>query len=118
MVNFPTKNENALDIFCSNRSSLVQRCETIPGLSNHDIVLVHTTILLTKRKSTQRLVYLEISQPSRHVLCAENSTSTSADNLSSSFKRIYLPHDHQQARAIKDDFHKIQPAMIRKSFAG
>ena len=88
MVNFPSRNDNALDIFCTNRSSLVQRCETLPGLSDHDIVLVHTTILLTRRKSTQRLVYLEISQPSRHVLCAENNKHVPLKMTSTRFSQL------------------------------
>ena len=42
MVDFPPRNDNTLDIldiFCTNRPSLEQRCVPIPGLSEHDIDL-------------------------------------------------------------------------------
>ena len=57
MVDFPTGNDNTLDIFCTNRPFLVQRCLTVPGLSDHNFALVHTNILPARRKPTQRLVY-------------------------------------------------------------
>jgi hypothetical protein len=36
MVNFPTRNTNILDIFLTNRPSLISRCEPVPGISDHE----------------------------------------------------------------------------------
>ena len=36
IVEFPTRNNNTLDIVLTNRPSLVNRCEGAPGLSDHD----------------------------------------------------------------------------------
>ena len=38
MVDFPTRNENILDLFFTNRPSLIQYCYAAPGISDHDIV--------------------------------------------------------------------------------
>ena len=40
IVNFPTRNENILDLFFTNRPTLVQECHSAPTISDHDIVLV------------------------------------------------------------------------------
>ena len=37
MVTFPTRLDNTLDVFLTNRPSLVNRCEPIPGVSDHDL---------------------------------------------------------------------------------
>ena len=50
MVNFPTRINNILDVFCTNRPSLVDRCAPIPGFSDHDIVLADTNILPARQK--------------------------------------------------------------------
>ena len=44
-VNFPTRETNILDLFFTNRPHSDTRCEPIrPGLSDHDIVLIHHPI--------------------------------------------------------------------------
>ena len=40
MVNTPTKGSNILDIFVTNRPTLVGTCDTIDGISDHQAVLV------------------------------------------------------------------------------
>ena len=35
----PTRGQNLLDIFCCNMPSLVKACISIPGISDHSIVL-------------------------------------------------------------------------------
>jgi exonuclease III len=44
VVNFATRAVNTLDLFFTNRPSLVNKCLPLPGLSDHDIVLVDTNI--------------------------------------------------------------------------
>ena len=40
MVDFPTRNNNILDIFITNRPSLLIQCYPQPGISDHEIVYV------------------------------------------------------------------------------
>ena len=58
VVDFPTRNNNLLDIFCTNRPSLVDRCSPIPGISDHDIVLVDSNIIPKRQKPIQRRIFL------------------------------------------------------------
>ena len=44
LVDTPTRGENILDLFCTNNPTLVSKVSTIPGLSDHSIVLVESTI--------------------------------------------------------------------------
>ena len=39
MVNTPTRGSNILDIFVTNRPALVDTCDTIDGISDHEAVL-------------------------------------------------------------------------------
>jgi len=40
LVDSPTRKENILDIFATSRHSLVSKCMTIPGISDHEAVLI------------------------------------------------------------------------------
>ena len=58
IVDFPTRLDNTLDVIITNRPSLVNRCESMPGLSDHDIVYADWNILAKRRKPVRRKVYL------------------------------------------------------------
>jgi hypothetical protein len=58
MVNFPTRGTNILDLFTTNRPSLVNRCQPLPGLGDHDIVFIDSDITAKRTKQTQRKIYL------------------------------------------------------------
>ena len=58
MVTFPTRLNNTLDIFATNRPSLVTKCSRLPGLGDHDAVLVETSITPKPRRPVRRLIYL------------------------------------------------------------
>ena len=58
MVDFPTRKDSILDIFVTNRPSLVNKCTPIPGLSDHDFVLIGANIVPSRQKSARRLIYL------------------------------------------------------------
>ena len=58
VVNFSTRVNNILDIFCTNRPALLSRCYPLPGIGDHDAVAVtsHTSVKLNtpiKRKLYQ-----------------------------------------------------------------
>ena len=41
----PTRGQNLLDLFCFNKPSLVTACISIPGISDHSIVLADSTAI-------------------------------------------------------------------------
>ena len=51
----PTRGQNLLDLFCCNKSSLVKFCISIPGISDHSIVLADCDLKATinTKKVTQ-----------------------------------------------------------------
>jgi len=58
VVNFPTRGANTLDLFVTNRPSLVERCKVLPGVSDHDIVLVQAQTSATRTKPPRRKILL------------------------------------------------------------
>ena len=58
MIDFPTRLENTLDIFCSNRPTLIDYCVPFPGFNNHDMVLLDTGIIPKRQKPVSRWIYL------------------------------------------------------------
>ena len=38
LADFPTRDKNILDVFLTNRPSLIQICKPLPGVSDHEIV--------------------------------------------------------------------------------
>ena len=58
IVNFPTRNNNTLDVVLTNRPSLVKQCVGMPGLSDHDIVFVETSSRALRHKPARRKILL------------------------------------------------------------
>ena len=58
MVNFPTRKDSTLDLFMTNRPSLVNRCEPLPGISDHDMVFTDTDISVRCSKPVKRKIYI------------------------------------------------------------
>ncbi|KAK3108364.1 hypothetical protein FSP39_006467 [Pinctada imbricata] len=58
VIDFPTRGENILDIFATNRPSLVNKATALPGLGDHDIVLLDTNIIPQQRRPIRRLIYI------------------------------------------------------------
>lgn len=48
IVSFPTRKDHVLDLFMTNRPSLVNRCEPLPGIVDHDIVYIDITAKINK----------------------------------------------------------------------
>ena len=96
LVTFPTHNDNTLDIFATNRPSSIEKCEPLPGISDHDIVHVVATMCLQYQKPTPRRIYLwnqsnfdeirnDFEQFSSYFV-SNNSTDTDVESLWSTFK--------------------------------
>ncbi len=57
-VDFPTREENTLDLFVTNRPSLVTKCMPLPGVSDHEMVLTLSDIRARRQKPVQRKILL------------------------------------------------------------
>ena len=53
----PTRGQNLLDLFCCNKPSLVKSCISIPGISDHSIVLADCDLKTPITNIPQRRVY-------------------------------------------------------------
>lgn len=58
IVDFPTRKDNILDLFCTNQPALITKIKTIPGISDHDIVLVDAICKPKRAKQSQHKIYL------------------------------------------------------------
>ena len=50
-LNFPTRGQNTLDIFLTNRPSMVTSSSPTPGISDHEAVLVYSATQIDLRTS-------------------------------------------------------------------
>lgn len=53
IVSFPTRKDHVLVLFMTNRPSLVNRCEPLPGIVDHDIVYIDITAIFFYSKDKQ-----------------------------------------------------------------
>ncbi|KAK3083794.1 hypothetical protein FSP39_003288 [Pinctada imbricata] len=100
VVNFPTRRNNLLDIFLTNRPSLINKCSPLPGLSDHDVVLIDSNITPARQKPPSRIVHLwkkvdikVMESDLSHQLESSfsgYSTNTPVDTLWTSFKTTCL----------------------------
>ena len=58
MVTTATREENILDLFITKRPSLLNRCEVIPGISDHETVFVNINIEPHRTKPAKRKIYI------------------------------------------------------------
>ena len=58
LVNFPTRNNNILDIFATNKPDLIRKCEALPGISDHEIILIKALTSINYQTPIRRKVYL------------------------------------------------------------
>lgn len=58
IIDFPTRQDNLLDILLTNRPSLVGRTDPVPGVSDHEGVLASTLVKARYRRPTKRKIYL------------------------------------------------------------
>ena len=54
VVNFPTRQDNILDLVLTSHPSLVNRCKPLPGISDHDIVLIDANVRATRTRTPKR----------------------------------------------------------------
>ena len=58
MIDFPTRGNNTLDVLVTNRPSLVNKCSSLPGLSDHDVVFMEVSIKASRKKTARHKIHL------------------------------------------------------------
>ena len=58
IVNFPTRNNNTLDVVLTNHPSMAKQCVGMPRLSDHDIVFVETRSRAFRHKPARRKILI------------------------------------------------------------
>ena len=58
IVDFPTRQENILDLVLTTHPSLVNKCKPLPGLGDHDIVLIDANIEATRSKTPKCKIFI------------------------------------------------------------
>ncbi|XP_072048556.1 uncharacterized protein [Amphiura filiformis] len=58
LVDEPTRGTNILDLFLTNRPSFVSKCKVIPGVSDHEAVLVDSATRARRQRPVKRKIYL------------------------------------------------------------
>ena len=57
IVKFPTRGNNTLDIFATNRPSLVGSCKPVPGISDHEAVMIYSSLKVDLQPIPKRRIY-------------------------------------------------------------
>ena len=91
IVDFPTRGERTLDLFLTNRPSLISRCVPTPGVSDHEMVLTLSETRAKRLKPSRRKILLWRKADMAHIkseilafgsrFTEENSKSTDVDAL-------------------------------------
>jgi hypothetical protein len=58
MVDFHTRNNATLDLFLTNRPSLINRLKPIPGISDHDALFIDSDVQAKLRRTISRQIFL------------------------------------------------------------
>ncbi|KAK3098073.1 hypothetical protein FSP39_015909 [Pinctada imbricata] len=59
VITFPTRDNNMLEIFLTNKPGLINRCTPIPGISDHDtIAYIEASVKAKYKRPTKRKIYL------------------------------------------------------------
>ena len=58
IVDFPTRDNNLLDIFLTNRHSPIQTCKSLPGISDHEIEHMDSDVRVKFQRPVTRKIWL------------------------------------------------------------
>ena len=98
MVDSPTRGSSILDVFITDRPGLLESCHVVDGISDHEVVLVTSSITADLPPPTRRTIYLwsrtdlNLIRETAQSLCQRftttHSTSTPIDILWNDFMSI------------------------------
>ena len=97
IVNFPTRKNKTLDLFITNKPSLVSKCKPLPDLSDHDIVMTENKILCTRQKPIKRTIYL---WENADIVNMKIDTNTLSSNI--------LKHKHDLQKNIENIWNQLK----------
>lgn len=105
IVSFPTRKDDVLYLFMTNRPSLVNRCEPLPRMSNHDNVYIDNDITSQQRSTSQH-----ISKYS----CEKNADKSKLEEMTRSMNTGFQSKLHSQSpiKAMWDFIKKNLPKII------
>ncbi|MCG8033367.1 MAG: hypothetical protein JAZ03_14475, partial [Candidatus Thiodiazotropha taylori] len=58
IIDSPTRGDNILDLFSTNRPSIVNRSSVIPGISDHHAINVDSHITTTRQKPVKQTIFM------------------------------------------------------------
>ena len=58
IVDFYTRQDKVLDLFLTNRPSLISKCTPLPGVSDHEMVLTVSDVRAKRHKPVPRKIFL------------------------------------------------------------
>ena len=58
LVDEPTRNDKILDLFLTNRPTFVNKCKVIPGVSDHEAVIIDSDTKARRQRPAKRKIYL------------------------------------------------------------
>ena len=57
-VDFPTRLDNIIELVFTTHPSLVNECKSLPGIGDHDIILIDKGIEVTRSKTPRHKIYI------------------------------------------------------------
>ena len=92
----PTREDNILDLFFTNRPSLVNRSTIIPGISDHHAIYVDSHISMKRQKPVKRQIFMwgkaniqglkEMCKQLSHSNISQYTSQSNIDDVWSFFK--------------------------------
>ena len=58
IVDFSTRLDNIIELVFTTHPSLVNECKSLPGIGDHDIVLIDKSIEVTRSKTPRHKIYI------------------------------------------------------------
>ena len=96
IVDFSTRLDNIIELVFTTHPSLVNECKPLPGIGDHDIVLIDKGIEVTRSKTPRHKIYIWKSANTDENMqrCKTDkfmlSTFNSIDDIWSNFKNIFI----------------------------
>ena len=96
IIDRPTREDNILDLFFTNRPSLVNRSTVIPGISDHHAISIDSHVTMTRQNPTKMTIFMwgkaniqgikEMCQELSNAIIQGYTSKSNIDNVWSYFK--------------------------------